>query len=92
MSMLEEIRARYTEGEEILSVDGFDDAVIGVMTDFTVPRLVYSVTRCLEILEEEFKKDEDCDDPATDAMEHFTFNISGADVGENTPVYCWDQF
>jgi len=26
----------------------------------------------------------------TDAMEHFTYNVSGGYVGEKTPIWCWD--
>ena len=81
--MLEEILQQY-EDEEILKADGYDDAVIGIATDFTVPRLIYSVSKCIEIL---------CSDGTTrypDAIEYFTFNTSGAWVGEKTPIWCWD--
>jgi len=68
--------------EEFLKADGYDGAVIGIALDFTVPRLIYSVSKCLEILEKEMSKE--------DAMEHFTYNVSGAYVGEMTPIWCWD--
>lgn len=77
--------------EEILKADGFDDAVIGIAIDFTEPRLIYSVKKCLEILTQEFSEDCDPDDdPPTMAMEHFTYNVSGSYVGEKTPIWCWD--
>jgi hypothetical protein len=27
-----------------------------------------------------------------DAMEHFTYNVSGGWIGEKTPIWCWDDF
>jgi len=82
--MLEEILETYDD-EDILVADGFDEAVIGIATDFTEPRLIYSVEKCIEIL---MKRDEM---EYEDAMEYFTFNVSGAYI-ENGPIWCWDDF
>ena len=79
--MIDQIRDDY---EGILSADGFDDAVIGVATDFTEPRLIYSVSKCLEILQKDMSE--------LDALEYFTYNVSGAYVGEQTPIWCWDLY
>tara|TARA_R110002050_G_scaffold31617_2_gene81127 strand:- start:858 stop:1097 length:240 start_codon:yes stop_codon:yes gene_type:complete len=68
--------------EEFLKADGFDEAIIGV--EENEMRLIYSVSKCLDLLNEEMSK--------TDAMEHFTFNVSGTYVGEKTPIWCWDNF
>jgi hypothetical protein len=68
----------------VLKADGFDEAIIGVATDFTEPRLIYSVSKCLEILQRDMSQE--------DAMEHFTYNVSGAYVGEQTPIWCWDLY
>ena len=81
--MIDQIIEQYYD-EEFLKADGFDDAIIGVATDFTEPRLIYSVSKCLQILEEEGMNSED-------ALEHFTFNVSGGYVGEQTPIWCWDN-
>jgi len=81
--MLDEIVESLYE-DETLKVDGFDDAVIGIVTDFTEPRLVYSVSKCLEILEKEMD--------SLEAIEHFSTNISGAYIGKQTPIWCWDNF
>tara|TARA_R110002096_G_scaffold423485_1_gene630719 strand:+ start:23 stop:274 length:252 start_codon:yes stop_codon:yes gene_type:complete len=82
--MIEEIIEQHYD-EEFLKADGFDDAIIGVSEDFNQPlRLIYSVSKCLKILEQEMNE--------LDAMEHFTFNVSGAYVGEKTPIWCWDNF
>jgi len=83
--MLEDILEQYSD-EELLVADGFDDAVIGIANDFTEPRLIYSVSKCLDIL---MKRDEMI---YLDALEYFTYNVSGAYVGEKTPVWCWDDF
>lgn len=79
--MIDRIIEKY-EDEVFLKADGFDLAIIGV--DEMSMRLIYSVSTCLEIL-----MDEDMDE--TDAMEHFTFNVSGSYVGEKTPIWCWDN-
>ena len=80
--MLQEI-VEYNQDEEILKADGFDDAVIGI--DEQSMRLVYSVKLCIEILILEGMSMED-------AIEHFDFNVSGAYVGEKTPIWCHDMF
>ena len=87
--MLQEIIEAYAD-HDILKADGFDDAVIGIATDFTEPRLIYSVKKCLEILEKDFK--DEGEDSYDMAMEYFTFNVCGAWVGEQTPIWCWDDF
>lgn len=79
--MLKEILEQYSE-IEILKADGFDNAVIGIALDFTEPRLIYSVSKCLRILEQDMED--------IDALEHFTYNVSGGYVGEKTPIWCWD--
>jgi hypothetical protein len=83
--MLKEIVEQYSDDEELLIANGFDEAVIGIATDFTEPRLIYSVKKCLEILVSENMTYED-------AMEHFTYNVSGGWIGEKTPIWCWDDF
>ena len=64
--------------ESILIADGFDDAVIGI--DLASMRVVYSVERCIEILIREGMDVED-------AIEHFDYNVSGAYVGDQTPIF-----
>ena len=81
--MLQSIIEDYGD-EPILIADGFDSAVIGIATDFTLPRLIYSVSKCLAILGDDMDEE--------DALEYFTFNVSGAYVGENTPIWCWDMY
>lgn len=80
--MLEQIIEQYYE-EEFLIADGFDDAILGVEENSM--RIIYSVSKCVEILQKE-------DMSYEDAMEHFTYNVSGAYVGDKTPIWCWDNF
>ena len=81
MSILESIIERY-EDETFLKADGFDDAIIGV--DDVSMRLIYSVSKCIKILEKDMTY--------TEALEYFDFNVSGAYVGEKTPIWCNDDF
>jgi hypothetical protein len=70
--------------DEFLIADGFDDAVIGV--DSASSRLIYSCKKCLEILIEVENMDPE------DAIEHFSYNVTGAYVGEKTPIWCEDSY
>lgn len=79
--MINQIIEQY-EDETFLIADGFDEAILGV--DETSMRLIYSVSKCLEILMREMSEE--------DAMEHFSYNVSGGYVGEKTPIWCWDDF
>lgn len=73
---------QYYEDEEFLKADGFDDAIIGV--DETEMRLIYSVSKCIEILMRDMSEEE--------ALEYFSYNVSGAYMGEKTPIWCQDNF
>jgi hypothetical protein len=80
--MLEAIIEMYPE-VDWLKADGFDEAIIGVdEKDF---RIIYSVTKCLDILISQGMDE-------LDTMEYFDFNVSGAYVGEKTPIWCYDIF
>jgi hypothetical protein len=81
--MLEQL-LKYFEDEEFLKADGFDEAVIGV--DERSMRLIYSVTKCIELL---MVND---DMSMEEAIEYFDFNVRGAYVGDNTPIWCEDGF
>jgi hypothetical protein len=79
--MIQKIIEKFEEAE-FLKADGFDDAIIGVDEDSG--RLIYSVSKCLTILQEDMNEE--------DAIEHFYFNVSGSYVGEKTPIWCDDNF
>lgn len=74
--------SHYTVDEDILKADGFDDAIIGI--EESTYRLIYSVTKCIDILVKDQGMTED------DAIEYFWFNVAGSYVGEKTPIWCND--
>lgn len=80
--MLERILENYPD-EEFLKADGFDDAVIGF--DVNSMNLIYSMSKCIDILMMDDNMDEE------EALEYFYFNVSGAYVGEKTPIWCDDN-
>ncbi len=73
----------YYVDDEILTADGFDDAVIGI--DDKTMRVIYSVTKCIEILMTEM------DMGMEEAVEFFEFNVKGSELGEKTPIWCEDM-
>jgi len=77
--MIDSIIERYPD-ESFLKADGFDEALIGV--DTKSMRLVYSVSKCIEILCRDMNEE--------DAIEYFDYNVSGAYMGEKTPIWCDD--
>lgn len=71
---------------EILKADGYDECVLGYDYSWDgVIRLIYSVKKILESLEADGLTPED-------AIEHFEFNMRGGYVGEQTPIWCQDDF
>lgn len=68
--------------DTFLLADGFDDAIIGL--DEKEMRLIYSVSKCIDILSVDMSHEE--------AVEYFEFNVSGAYMGEKTPIWCYDDF
>ncbi len=81
-NILSQILDAYPD-DNFLIADGFDDAVIGL--DEQSGRLVYSISKCIECLVKDGMTEED-------ALEHFSFNVSGAYVGDQTPIWCNDDF
>lgn len=70
---------------KILLADGFDDAFLGVGENSEGnPVAIYSIEKCLNVLAEQFK---DQEDPETDAIDYFEFNVRGSYVGEFTPMF-----
>jgi len=81
--MLEEIINLYPD-EKFLIADNFDSAIIGIEENSM--RLIYSVTKCVEILIISQHMTED------DAIEYFEFNVAGSYMGKKTPIWCYDNF
>ena len=65
---------------EALLADGFEEALIGIGTQFNTELAVYDWQKCVEVL----MRDGMTEDEATEFMD---FNVTGAWVGPNTPVF-----
>jgi len=76
-SILQQIIDDYPD-EQFLKADGFDDCIIGV--EEKTMRLVYSCDKCIDSLVNHGMSYEE-------AQEYFSFNVSGAYVGELTPIW-----
>ena len=67
---------------EAMMADGFDEAILGMCVQFgTAPLVAYDYEKCVDML---MKRDEMSKQEAVDYME---FNVIGAYVGMNTPVF-----
>lgn len=83
MNKLQEIIFNYQD-EEFAIIDGFDNAVIGMTTDF---KLVYCVGDIIDIL----VKDEGMS--IDDAIEHFEYNIERSiPYTSNAPILMYKDF
>lgn len=70
------------ENEEALLADGFEAALIGICYRFGQPSLAcYDYERCLKRLIERDGMTRE------EAVEFFDFNVIGAGMGENSPVF-----
>ena len=83
MSRLLEGIINYYVDEDILTANGFDDAVIGI--DDKTMRVIYSVTKCIEILMSEM------DMSMEESVEFFEFNVKGSELGDKTLIWCEDM-
>ena len=74
--------------DEVLLADGFEAAFLGICEIFGRPPVAaYDRDKCMEVLVERDGMEYD------EAVEYFDFNVSGAWVGDSTPVYLtlWDK-
>ncbi len=70
----------------MLKADGFDEAMIGVGIRCGQPDIIaYDVNKCIKILMDQGMTDEE-------AMEFFEFNVVGAWVGEQTPIFVREMY
>lgn len=71
-----------------LKADGFDDAILGMVTDMRngQQRVVYDSNKCIEILANAHDKD---GLSWEEAEEFFSFNVVGAYMGEGTPLFMY---
>ena len=82
MSIREDILDQFGDDTEtMLFADGFDDALVGVGSAFGGDLCaIYDADAIVESL---MKQGMDY----AEALEHFDFNIAGAYVGEQTPIF-----
>jgi|LauGreDrversion4_2_1035121.scaffolds.fasta_scaffold97066_7 hypothetical protein len=69
----------YYPDQPVLMADGFEEAFVGVATQFNNPIAVFDRHKCIEILMRDMSEEE--------AYEYFSFNVEGAYVGESTPAF-----
>tara|TARA_R110002020_G_scaffold441631_1_gene652570 strand:+ start:1429 stop:1668 length:240 start_codon:yes stop_codon:yes gene_type:complete len=65
--------------DELLKIDGFDDAIIGVQESIE-RKLVYDIDKIAEILMTREQMTEE------DSYDYISYNITSAYVGEKTPI------
>lgn len=66
----------------VLLADGFEGAFLGVAAQFSKsPCAVYDKSECIEILMKRASMSEE------DALEYFDYNVQGAWVGDQTPMF-----
>jgi hypothetical protein len=73
--------------KDILKLEGFDEAVIGVCMTWNdntlVERVVYDGNKILDLLKSDGEMDEE------EAQEYLDYNIIGAYMGDTTPIVMW---
>jgi len=70
------------EYPDVLTADGFDDAILGIVERYnTEPVVLYDKEKCLELLVAQGIEDSE------DAMEYFYYNVIGSWVGDKTPCF-----
>ena len=80
MTLHEKLEEYKSESGPILA-DGFEDAFIGMGWQCgNEPCAVYDRDKCIEILVEQGMEHDD-------AVEYFGFNVQGAWVGPQTPIF-----
>ena len=67
------------EYPDLLKLDGFDEAIIGVVERIGIQAICYDTAKIIEILKREMDEDT--------AWLHFDVNIAKAWVGESSPLF-----
>ena len=83
MGMSEKERIQNWSEEEILTADGFDEAIVGLARRPNLTAAAYDVNKMLQIMV-------DGGMTPDEAREYFEFNVVDAWMGDNTPVYIED--
>lgn len=72
------------DDEKVLLADGLEPAFMAIGRQFTHPVAIYSKRRTMKLLQRQGMTREE-------AEEYFDFNIAGAFVGDQTPVFLQDE-
>ena len=67
------------EYPDLMILDGFDEAIVGVVERIGLLAVCYDRSKILKVLMRNMNE--------TEAVEYFEFNILGAYMGESSPVY-----
>jgi hypothetical protein len=78
------IKQHMGDDETILLADGLESAFMGIGRQFTHPIAIYSYKKTIKILMRQGMDREG-------AIEYFDYNIAGAFVGDQTPVFLQDE-
>ena len=70
---------------DALFADGYDRAIKGIGFRDNIPVVLYSSNKCIQQLMEDNKWNHE------EALEWFDFNTLGTYVGENTPLFEWEE-
>lgn len=80
--IIESIIETQGEDNEIILADGFEDAYMGLATQYTkTPLALYDRNKCIDILVNRDGMSEE------EAEEYFQYNVEVAWVGDNTPMF-----
>lgn len=79
-----EIANQLGEEETVLLADGLESAFIGIGRQFNHPVAIYSYKKVIKALIRQGMDREG-------AIEYFDYNIGGAFVGDQTPVFLQDE-
>jgi hypothetical protein len=69
--------------ESVVFADGLEEAFIGIGYQFHSPIAIYSQKKAIQCLEKQGMGE-------LEAIEYYDYNIAGAYVGENTPIFLDD--
>lgn len=79
--MIENIMERFPD-DQFLIINGFNDCIIGL--DEKTMRIIYSVKMIIDQLSVEMD--------SVGANEYFEFNIFNSFMGDETPIFCFDNY
>ena len=74
------MRSLKEEYPDLLIMDGYDEAIIGVVTRMGLEVICYDLDKVIKILMKQGMDEQD-------AWDWYQFNMAGSWIGEQTPVF-----